>query len=260
MPWCNQMADIPFEGIFRRQIDLRIWDEHTVVGWLEDEFHHFGITLVHDGEHIRDVRIAAPRPPWTTCSGAGEPLRQLVGRPLVARSSDVAAFADVRMQCTHLFDLASLLVAHAHGRREDIRYHGTVRRLDTLEAGAPEEARRTTLYRNGREVMWWNLDDEHITAPAPYAGRSIAYGFRAWAEQRPVVEAEHALVLRRIAVASNGRRIPIEHLNNAAELGQGPICHTFQPGRSEVALPTQRSRRRFDHAEGDMLALATTKP
>lgn len=260
MPWRDQMADIPFEGIFRRQIELRIWDGQTVVGWLEDEFHHFGVTLVHDGVSVRDLRIAAPRPPWTTCAGAVEPLRQLVGRPLVARSSDVAAFVDVRMQCTHLFDLASLLVAHAHGGREDIRYHGTVRRLDALEAGAPADAQRATLYRNGEEVLWWNLEDERITAPAPYAGRTIHYGFRAWTEQRSIEEAEHALVLRRIAFASNGRRITIERLANAAELHQGPVCHTFQPGRSEVALPTPRARRRYDHGEADMLGLATTRP
>ena len=260
MPWRDQMADIPFEGIFRRQIDLRNSDERTAVGWLEDEFHHFGVTLVHDGVHVRDVRIAAPRPPWTTCAGAVEPLRQLIGRPLVARSSDVASFVDVRLQCTHLFDLASLLVAHAHGRREDLRYHGTVRRLDALEPGAPDASRRATLYRNGEAVLWWNLEDERIRAPAPYAGRTIHFGFRAWTEQRPIEEAERALVLRRIAFASNGRRIPIEHLANAAALGQGPVCHTFQPGRREVALPTPRSRRRFDHREADMLALATTRP
>jgi hypothetical protein len=135
-----------------------------------------------------------------------------------------------------------------------------VRPLNEIEAAAPEGAQRASLCRNGEEVLWWNLEDERIIAPAPYAGRTIHFGFRAWTEQRPVDEAEHALVLRRIAFASNGRRIAIEQLASAAELGQGPVCHTFQPGRREVALPTPRSRRRFDHGAEEMLALATTKP
>lgn len=37
-------------GRLRRLFDLRQADERTVVGWIEGDFHHFGITLTHEGE------------------------------------------------------------------------------------------------------------------------------------------------------------------------------------------------------------------
>jgi len=73
------MRQIEYSGCFRRLIDLKAWDERTVVGWLEDDHHHFGITLIHDRAVVTDVRTAALRHPWVTCPSAGEPLRVLVG-------------------------------------------------------------------------------------------------------------------------------------------------------------------------------------
>ena len=250
------MADVPFDGIFRRQIDLRRRGERTVVGWLEDEFHHFGIALVHDGECVRDVRAAAPRYPWTTCPGAAAPLRALVGLPLMRSCAELGALVDMRVQCTHLFDLASLVIAHAHAGREHRRYHGTV---EPLAAGGPGRL-RATLYCDDREVLRWDLDDDRIVAPPRYAGRTIYHGFRQWTDTLDAEEAEHALVLRRVAFVSNGRKIRIEHLRNAAELGQDAVCHSFRPGVREIAVPIPNSRRRYDAGERLMLALVATKP
>jgi hypothetical protein len=254
------MADIPFDGIFRRQIDLRRRDERAVVGWLEDEFHHFGITLVHDGERITDLRAAAPRHPWSTCPGAAEPLRSLVGRPLTPRCAAPGSVVDMRLQCTHLFELASLAIAHAHARREHRRYHGTVEPLAGIEPGAPAGRLRATLLCDGRQVLCWDVDGDTIVAPPPYAGHTIYHGFRPWTDTLEVEEAEHALVLRRVFFVSNGRRIRIEHLGSAAELGQGPVCHSFQPAQREQAIPMPDSRRRFDSTPEAMLALVHQRP
>jgi hypothetical protein len=254
------MADIPFEGIYRRQIDLVALDAYTVVGWLEDESHHFGLTLVHDGAHIREVRMAAPRYPWSTCAGAGQPLQALVGKPLVARASQVGTFVDMRLQCTHLFDLASLVVAHAHAGREHRRYHGTVEPLAAAVPGASHESQRATLQRDGAVVLQWDLHDDCIMAPDAHAGRTIYHGFREWTESLEAEEAEQALVLRRVAFVSNGRRIAIEHLGSAAELDQAAVCHSFQPAQREHAVPMPKSRRRYDTAPGDMLAQVQRKP
>jgi hypothetical protein len=160
MPWARQLADIPLDGIFRRQIDLRAWDGHTVVGWLEDEFHHFGVTLIHDGGHIRDVRVATPRHPWSTCAGAGVPLRALIGQPLTGRCAD----------------------------------------------------------------------------------------------------AEDALVLRRVAFVSFGRRVNIQRVAVAADLGQGPVCHTFQPERSASAVRMPVAPRRYDATADAMLEHIDRQP
>ena len=57
----------------RRAIDLRA-SGRSVVAWLEDDFHHFGIELRHDGEKVIAVDGQAarfPRPPRASkvCSG-----------------------------------------------------------------------------------------------------------------------------------------------------------------------------------------------
>lgn len=260
MPWRRQMADVPFEGIYRRQIDLDAPDAQTVVGWLEDESHHFGLTLVHDGTHIREVRMASPRYPWTTCAEAGEPLQALVGKPLVARASQVGTLVDMRLQCTHLFDLASLMVAHAHAGRGRRRYHGTIEPLAAARPDAPDGWLRATLQRDGGVVLQWDLHDDRIMAPDAHAGRTIYHGFREWTESLDPEEAEQALVLRRVAFVSNGRRITIEHLGSAAELGQAAVCHSFQPAQREHAIPIANSRRRYDTNPWDMLAQVRRQP
>ena len=260
MPWRERMADVPFEGTFRRQIDLKAWDERTVVGWLEDEFHHFGITLIHDGTHVQDIRIAAPRHPWSTCAGAGVPLRALIGKPLISRCSDIGSLIDMRRQCTHVFDLAGLALAHACARRAHRRYHGTVRPLADVVPGAPQDRLRATLYRDGMEVLWWDLHEDLITAPAPYAGRSISRGFREWLETREQAQAEDASVLRRVAFVAKGRKISIEHMRVADDLRQPPLCHSFQPEYRRIAFRVADTRRRLDTSEGAMLGLVDTKP
>ncbi|BAL24653.1 DUF2889 domain-containing protein [Azoarcus sp. KH32C] len=254
MLWRNQMSDVPFEGIYRRQIDLDAPDAQTVVGWLEDESHHFGLTLVHDGTHIRELRMEAARYPWSTCAEAGRPLQALIGKPLLPRASQLGTLADVRLQCTHLFDLASLMVAHAHAGRSHRRYHGTVEPLATLRPDAPAGWLRATLCRDGAVVLQWDLHEDRIMAPARHAGRTIYHGFRDWTETLDAEEAEQALVLRRVAFVSNGRRIKIEHLGSAAELGQAPVCYSFQPAQREHAIPIPNSRRRYDTKPDEMLA------
>lgn len=260
MLWRKQMADVPFEGIYRRQIDLDAPDAETVVGWLEDESHHFALTLVHDGTRIMELRMAARRYPWSTCAEAGRPLQALVGQPLVGRVSQLGTLVDMRLQCTHLFDLASLMVAHAHAGHAHRRYHGTVEPLAAVAPGAPEGWQRATLQLDGAVVLQWDLHDDLIMAPEMHAGRAIYHGFREWTETLALEEAEHALVLRRVAFVSNGRRITIEHLGSAAELGQAAVCHSFQPSQSGRATPIPDSRRRYDTAPEDMLAQLRHNP
>jgi hypothetical protein len=260
MPWARQLADIPLDGIFRRQIDLRAWDGHTVVGWLEDEFHHFGVTLIHDGGHIRDVRVATPRHPWSTCAGAGVPLRALIGQPLTGRCADAAALVDMRSNCTHLLDLASLAAAHAWSGRVQRRYHGTVQPLSDVVDGAARGALRATLRRDGREVLGWDLLGYAITAPATMAGRGILHGFREWTDSLDPADAEDALVLRRVAFVSFGRRVNIQRVAVAADLGQGPVCHTFQPERSASAVRMPVAPRRYDATADAMLEHIDRQP
>ena len=59
------------EGIYRRRIRL-VADGRHVRADLEDDFHRFGVALVHDGERVVEARADARRFPWETCTGAGE--------------------------------------------------------------------------------------------------------------------------------------------------------------------------------------------
>ena len=49
---------------------------------LEDNFHHFTLSLESDNGVIREVTGNAFRIPWTSCGGATEVLASLAGKPL----------------------------------------------------------------------------------------------------------------------------------------------------------------------------------
>lgn len=249
---------IEFQGTFRRLIDLRAWDRNTVVGWLEDDHHHFGMTLVHDGALIQDVRIASTRHPWTTCQSAGEPMQNLIGQPLFSRCSDIGTFIDMRRQCTHLFDLAGLLASHAFHRRDHRRYEGEVRRLDSIESGVDATWLRASLGRDGQQVMQWDVCQNRIMRPEGSAGHTIDHGFREWIETLDEAIAEDAFVLRRAVFVAQARTMNLTRLRLPEEVPA--VCHTYQPESREAAVRIHNSIRRFDHGDEGMLALVNTKP
>lgn len=251
---------VEFEGTYRRLIDLKTWDSHTVVGWLEDDYHHFGMTLVHDGLKITEVRVAEPRYPWTACPGAEKPLQALVGSALFGRCSDIGKLIDMRIQCTHLFDLAGLLIAHAYHQRDHLRYHAAVCRLDSVEPGAPANLLRATLHRDDAQVMAWNLDNNTIVQPESAAGRSIDRGFREWIETMAEADAEHAFVLRRAAFVSSGRKIVLTEPHVADDMGLPAVCHTYQPENRKNSIRILESIRRFNKDPAGMLSLVETQP
>lgn len=251
------VSDRSFEGRFVRLIDLKRWGDDTVVGWLEDDFHHFGLTLVHDGHVVKEVRGNAARHPWSTCPGAFEPLQELVGKPLTGRCSDVGKLINMRSQCTHLFDLAGLLLAHAFHGRDHRFYRGTVEK----EGPADEDLRRAVLHQDGGEVMSWQLRGaDSIIGPDPYGGHSTDRGFREWTEGMECEQAEWASVLRRIVFVAQGRVYDYSDVGIAADMGIPAVCHTYQPQFAKVATRIRGHQIRHDDNQDDMLALRQTKP
>jgi len=99
------MSDAPVVRIgdpdlpYRRRIRLVRLDPTTVWGGLEDDFHHFEVTLTHDNAVVTGVTMEARRWPWATCPAAGENLDKLVGMPLSDRCTAVAATGDSRSRC-----------------------------------------------------------------------------------------------------------------------------------------------------------------
>lgn len=260
------MNYLSFSGCYRRKIDLRNEDESTAVGWLEDDFHHFGVTIRHDGRVVTAVHAAALRVPWTTCSGALEAIQELVGKPLIARASDIGGLVEMRMQCTHLFDLSGLVLAQAVRSSSSRHYEvempdRPVTRWDS--AGLLALAfgpGRVVLRRDGEDVMDWQLDGEGIVGPSAYAGRSLQEGFRAWTEAMPLDQAEYATILRRAVMVGSGRLVSMDGIDSATQMNRVGVCFTFQPGRRDQARFIHASRLDFTNRKALMLAEVNSIP
>jgi hypothetical protein len=250
-------------GRLRRLIELRA-DADSVIGWLEDDFHHFGVTLHHRDGRIADVSAVAIRAPWTTCAGAAIPLRALIGQPLVERASDIGRLIDMRLQCTHIFDLAGLAIAHAWHRRLARRYEAVVPDRGGV-AQKTENPRKTdvveaTLTCDGALVQAWRIDEERIVGPENLAGRPLNRGFRAWTEALPVDEAEFAFVLRRAIFVSGGRGVDLDVLGTADETGLPFVCHSLQPAQRLQALRNHGNTHDYAAGSEGMLASRHSRP
>jgi hypothetical protein len=248
-----------FGGRGHRQIDLQRHDARTVVGWLEDDFHHFGVTLSHDAHGIvTDVHMSSPRTPWSTCGGASEPLKALIGKPLISRSTDVGTLIEMRLQCTHVYDLAGLALAHAFSGRDHRRYHVIAEDRDLI----PHEGQRTLanfgpgrveLHRDGELVMWWQIEGDGIIAPPAAAGQSLQQGFRQWTEAMPEEEAEYATIMRRAILVFGGRSMNHDDFINAAAMQQPALCHSFQPEQADRAWRHFGNNRNYEDTPAQML-------
>jgi hypothetical protein len=230
-------------GSYRRRIRLVSVDDRTVRGDLEDDFHRFGLTLHHDGARVTAVEGDAERFPWTTCPSAVEPLRAVAGAPISRRLTELGEHVAARSNCTHLFDLAGLAIAHAaravpQGRRQ-------------YDAMIPDRSGMSTspqLERDGELVLRWQLEGTTLAGPPPYEGLALRAGFLAWAEANlDEEEAEAAIVLRRACDISFGRAMDLDVYESGADLGDIMLgtCHSFQPGTIEVGLRNKGQTRDF---------------
>jgi Protein of unknown function (DUF2889) len=242
-------------GSYRRRLRVVASAPGVVEGGLEDDFHYFQVTLTHDGAQVVTMEASSRRWPWTTCPGAAEPLRALVGMPLSPRCLAVGDWTDPKANCTHMFDLAGLAVAHA-ARGGPV---GTTRQYDVeipigAQAGGRTEVR---LWRDGEPRLTWALEGRSCVAPPPYSEARWRGGFLRWADANlPVDEAEAAIVLRRACDIGMGRGMDLDAVPQAIALldVQGRICHTMQPGVVELAERNRGTTRDFDPDPDRLLA------
>jgi hypothetical protein len=231
--------DLPY----RRRIRLVRLDPTTVWGGLEDDFHHFEVTLVHDGSVVTGISMDARRWPWATCPDAGKNLAELVGMELSERSTAVAEVSDPHWHCTHQFDLAGLCVAHAA--------RGTDRREYEVALDPEGDRIRPRLWRDGELVHEWTLAFDVpglIDPPPPFADAPWRGGFIRWADATlPPLDAEAAIVLRRACDIGRGRGMDLEAIDAAEELAgiMGGICYSMQPEVMPVAFRNRGSIRDF---------------
>lgn len=194
---------------------------------LEDDFHHFRVSVSHQGNIVTEVTGSAIRNPYITCPSASAQLASLISMPLNSVANSVTRVTDASLQCTHMLDLAGLAIAAAARGIRHRRYDIEVpRRVAGLTLG--------TLHRDDVKLLEWAIEDSLILSPPPYAGINLREGMARWAlTTLDEDEAEAALVLRRCMVISRGRERNLDLQLNALSTGN---CFAQQPERAEKSL------------------------
>ena len=238
------------EGSYRRRIRLVASEAGVVEARLEDDFHHFEVTLHHDGERVLDVDARSVRWPWSTCPAAAGPLRALAGMELSPRCLAAGEYTSPKLNCTHMFDLAGLAVAHAARGGERRQYDAEV------PFGWGDDRAAVRLWRDGELVLEWTLAGRSIGSPPPYDTAPWTGGFFRWADTTlPVEQAEAAIVLRRACEIGMGRGMDLDGVDRADELADLMlgVCYTMQPAVIETSLRNKGTIRDFSDTPDALL-------
>ncbi len=243
------MTSFPY-GSYRRRIRVVASSPDVVEAGIEDDFHHFRLTLRHDAERVRSIESRAHRIPWTTCDDAGGALQLLEGMPLRPSCLAVGRWTDPYQQCTHMFDIAGLAAAHAYRSVRDPT-SDRIRQYDAIvpygfNQGAPRDVR---LWHDHTLVLAWTIQGDRCVAPAPFSDVAFTGGFFRWADTSlPPDDAEAAIVLRRACTIGMGRGMDQDQWNSAAEVSSGStgVCYSQQPERRNVALRVRGNVLDFD--------------
>jgi Protein of unknown function (DUF2889) len=231
---------------YRRRIRVVTLGPGHVESDLQDDFHHFVITLRHDGERVESVDAESRRWPWATCPDAAVPLRQLAGMPLSRRFTAAGRWTDPKQNCTHQFDAACHAITHAASPRSERVYDLEVPRRDPATG-----ASHCRLWVDGALSLEWQIGWDGITdAAAPFDVAPWRGGFMRWADATlPEDDAERAITLRRACDIGMGRGMDLDAVPVANDLPRSMVgvCHTMQPGVVEVAFRHVGSIRDFAH-------------
>lgn len=234
-------------GVYRRRIRLQGLPG-KVVAELEDCNHGFRSVVYHDGEKVTAIEPEALRVPLTTCDGALQPLRDLVGTPLSLSSLDISRAVNPKSQCTHLYDLSVLAIHHAtRGQTE--------RQFDIAipdEKDGPTEA---TVSLNGTVLLRWTIANWTLCNPGQLHGLSLGKGFSKWASSLyQGDEQEAAFMLQKGYFVSGARRYDIAKLAGVKVTeANGIACYSYSPERMEQAVRTENSTRDFTDCEQQLL-------
>lgn len=218
-------------GLTRRRIEISARGEAATGGEvrtaLEDDFHHFRVTIRHAAGKVTAIDAEPLRVPWSACPAAVDRLPEFLGAAL-SDVAEAAAVTDPRLQCTHMFDLACLAIAAATrppGRR---RYDIEV--TDRALGGRTIAA----IARDGQPLFAWDIDDSTVVAPARFAGLSLKRDFAPWVKRHlDLAEAEAAIALRRTAFIAAGRSFDLDKTERMLRSGG---CITQTPERAAGAV------------------------
>jgi hypothetical protein len=235
-------------GVYRRRIRVEARGSVVRAG-VEDDPHHFRVTLRHDGARVVEIAGESVRFPWTACPDAAPELEVLRDAALAPRSTAVGALADPRQHCTHLYDLAGLAIAVAARGEARLQY----------DVAVPEPIlgpTRVTLAKNGAPLLWWDIAGGAIRAPDPFTDVPLVGCFLGWAQQHLTPELyEAAVVLRRAWMIARCRIYSLDGVPNAAALPSEPNrCFTQQVSRAKTARRMIGTSVDWTHRADDLLA------
>jgi len=215
---------------YRRRVALAARG-HAACGALEDDVHHVRVKVRHDGTRITEVVGEAVRLPWSTCPGSEAGIASLVGTELAAATRGLKAAYRADIHCTHMFDLAQLVVAQA------ARGDGAVEYLATIDVpdGGDLHAEIT---RDGVNVLTWDV--ARYAQPEMPTDDAIA---------------EAAFVLRRAVWLAPISSMRFDEYETVGPTGLPPgSCWTAQPERIEVAFRNRGSQRHYAASPAEMIA------
>jgi hypothetical protein len=231
-------------GRFRRAIRLRS-EPGRATAEVEDDFHHFAVTVLHDGQRVTDAAGQAVRYPWSQCPMAVGALPALAGLPLTTDATAVYRHLDPLGQCTHMLEIAGLAITQSARGLGARRYDVSV--TDPVDGRTEAE-----LLCDGEPLARWVLQDGVIVEPPERAGERPA-GFRSNVlRDLPHAEAEMLLILRRALGLAGARGLDVDRFPTAAAMDRGAACFVFRPGVAERARRRYGSERDFSDTAGPL--------
>ncbi|WP_279247013.1 DUF2889 domain-containing protein [Candidatus Litorirhabdus singularis] len=239
------------DGCYRRRIQLE-QQPGALSGSLEDDCHGFRVRITHDDKVVTGVEADTLRIPLSSCPGAIEPLQQLIGITLATPTSEIVVRVPPRQNCTHLYDLALLTMAHAG-------HESRLREYDITVSDMPREAGHSVaeIALNGDKLHRWELEWIHIAEPAELAGRPVLNGFAAWANKTfSGLQQEAAFALSKGVFVALARMYDLSKidgepaLHDEARLG---VCYSYSKGVVEGAVRLPDSVRDFSNTPEQLL-------
>lgn len=231
-------------GRYRRAIRLHAQDGRAT-GEIEDDFHHFRVTVLHADGQVTGARGEAVRYPWSQCPMAGAALAGLEGLPLGPDPTGVYRHVDPLGQCTHMLEVAGLAITQAARGPGERRYDVSV--SDPVDGRVEAE-----LLCDAAPLARWTLQDGAITAPAERAGQRPSQVRSRALRDLPPLEAETLLILRRAIALAASRSWDVDRFPTAAAMGREPACYVFRPGVAEQAARRYGSVRDFSAGPGPL--------
>jgi hypothetical protein len=236
-------------GIFRRRIRLA-GSNGMVLAELEDTNHGFRSRVFHDGERVTDIQAGALRIPLSTCGGATEPIKQLIGTAIDTPAKTITTRVDPRANCTHLYDLTLLAIGHCQRGASTRQYDMEV----DDEVG--EAAAESRVYCNGELVLRWQAR-QWLISEGPFCGKPLYKGFAAWAnEAYSGDEQEAAFALQKAYFVSQARRYNMNSMAGTPANDQTAmhgVCYSYSAEVIDSAIRTADNVRDFTNTPEQLL-------